>query len=183
MPCSGNLNGDRVALYKKLICHNLAEINQQILSYVHTLDFESNMFWNTVSTADFVKANPLLAQWLIQNNIPVKSIAVTQGTHVNCCGPHTDTPPSTIKLSWPVLNTEHTWNRWYQPLPGARKKVNQLGGISYLDHDSLIEIDRMRVDCPALIATDVPHDVWFEPNAEFPRLGLQCQLFKEPDGL
>lgn len=178
-----NSSGDRVALYKKLTCHNLAEINQQILGYIKTLEFESNVFWNTVSTADFIRNTSLLAEWLIHNHIPVMSIAVTQGTHVDCCGPHTDTPPSRVKLSWPVLNTEHTWNRWYQPLPSARKQVNHLGGISYLDHDSLIEIDRMRVDGPALIATDVPHDVWFEPNAQFPRLGLQCQLFKEPEGL
>ena len=119
--------------------------------------------------------------WLLENNLPVKSIAVTHGMDQHCCGPHTDTPPSTVKLSWPVLNTEHTWNRWFQADPAAPAHINHLGGTSYVDTDSLVEIGRMRVDQPALIRTNVPHDVWCSPQAQFPRWGLQCQLFEEPE--
>lgn len=172
-----------MALYKKIACADLAVINQTILAYINSKTLDANVFWHPVDMIEFMKFTPLFTAWWMQNKLPIKNIAITQGTHADCCGPHTDTPPSRIKLSWPVLNTEHTWNRWYQPLPGARKQVNQLGGISYLDRDNLIEIDRMRVDSPALIVTDVPHDVWFEPHAEFPRLGLQCQLFEEPESL
>jgi hypothetical protein len=82
-----------------------------------------------------------------------------------------------------VLNTEHSWNRWFEPLPDATTKINNLGGVDYLDYDHMVEIDRMQVDSPAIIATGVPHDVWFEENAVFPRWGLQCQLFLEPEQL
>jgi hypothetical protein len=178
-----NCGGDNSMLFKKLECANLNEINQEILTYIDSLTFDHDQFWNTIDTAEFVKANPKLKSWLLENKLPVKSIAITRGTHPGCCGPHTDTPPSRIKLSWPILNTEHTWNRWFQPLPNAVKQVNTLGGISYVKPDQLIEIDRMRVEQPALIVTDVPHDVWFESDAKFPRWGLQCQLFLEPDHL
>jgi hypothetical protein len=172
-----------VILYKKLACNNLVEINQQILSYIHTLNFESQVFWNPVPVGDFIKCNPLLTEWLMQNHLPVKSIAVTRGVDANCCGPHTDTPPSRYKLSWPVHNTQHTWNRWFKAESDAPVETNHLGGVCYLDPAALTEIDRMQVDAPAIISTGVPHDVWCESGAQFPRWGLQCQLFNEPTSL
>jgi len=170
-------------LYKQLICSNLALINQEILSYINRQQFDSTIFWNPVPIIEFIHATPKFTAWCLDNNMPLKSIAVTLGTNPNCCGPHIDTPPSIYKLSWPVLNTEHTWNRWFQTPANASTKINALGGISYLDPASLIEIGRMRVDQPAIIATGVPHDVWFESGAVFPRWGLQCQFFIEPTGL
>lgn len=170
-------------LYKKLTCENLAQINQQILTYIDTLDLDHEAFWNPVDALTFMKHVPLFQYWLLKNGLPVKRLAVTVGTHVRCCEPHTDTPPSRYKLSWPVLNTEHTWNRWFQARPDCQSLINALGGTSYLEMDKLEEIDRMRVDSPAMIATGVPHDVWFEPEAVYPRIGLQCQLFKEPSSL
>ncbi len=168
-------------LFKRLSCDNIALINQQILDYITSLNFDQDCFWNPVNTVDFVRATPLLTEWLLKNQLPVKSIAITHGTHAGCCGPHTDTPPSRFKLSWPVLNTERTWNRWYRADADAVTEINALGGVSYVDPGNLTEIARMRVDQPAIIATGVPHDVWCEPNAVFPRWGLQCQLFNESE--
>lgn len=170
-------------LYKKLNCGNLQQINQEILGYIQRMKFEHDSFWNPIDILDFMKHTPLFTTWYLDNQLPLKSIAITRGLHANCCGPHTDTPPARYKLSWPILNTEHTWNRWFQAPPDAPTEVNALGGITYLDPGSLVEIDRMRVDSPAIISTGVPHDVWFEPEAKFPRWGLQCQLFLEPDHL
>lgn len=175
-----NSNGVPVQLYKKIFCDQLLEINQQILDHIYQLPFEQEKFWNTTPVLEFMQAVPLLRNWLLQNDLPVKSVAITRGLGPNCCGPHTDTPPSRYKLSWPILNTEKTWNRWFRAQPDACVKINSLGGTSYLDPGALIEIDRMQVDQPAIIATGVPHDVWCEPDAKFPRWGLQCQLFNEP---
>lgn len=170
-------------LYKQFDCDRLGEINQEILSYIKFQNFEPNQFWNPTPVKDIMQAVPVLWSWLLQHNLMVKTVAITHGTHSNCCGPHTDTPPSIYKLSWPVLNTEHTWNRWFRALPGAKTQTNHLGGTSYVDFNDLIEIDRMRVDRPAIIATGIPHDVWCEDQAQFPRWGLQCQLFNEPTEL
>jgi hypothetical protein len=180
MQCFGNSNGANMKLYKKFACENLLEINAQILNYINQLNWYQDQFWNPVPVVDLVQAAPAWQTWLVANHVPVKSVAVTLGVDVNCCGPHTDTPPSVYKLSWPVLNTEHTWNRWFQATDNAPVQVNALGGTSYTDSSSLTEIDRMRVDQPAIIATGIPHDVWFESTAVFPRWGLQCQLFNEP---
>lgn len=183
MQLSGNSNGETMKLYRKLNCDNLLQINQQIIAYIQSMKFEDNCFWNPIDILDFMKHTPLFTTWYLDNQLPLKSIAVTRGLHANCCGPHTDTPPARYKLSWPVLNTEHTWNRWFRSPADTATEVNSLGGTTYLDPHQLTEIDRMRVDTPALIATAVPHDVWFEPGAVYPRIGLQCQLFLEPDDL
>lgn len=167
-------------LYKQFDCQNLHDINSQILTYIQSLQLPADQFWNPISTTDLIRACPELWSWLIKHNLPIKTVAVTQGTHANCCGPHIDTPPSIYKLSWPVLNAEYTWNRWFRPTPFARTSINPLGGTSYLESSDLTEIERMQVDRPAIIATGIPHDVWFAPGAKFPRWGLQCQLFNEP---
>lgn len=170
-------------LYKKLNCGNLSQINLEILHYINTKQFNNSDFWNPVDMIEFMNSTPLFTTWWLDNKLPIKSVAITQGLHADCCGPHTDTPPSRYKLSWPVLNTERTWNRWFRATDNTPIEINSLGGTSYLDVSTLTEIDRMRVDQPALIRTDIPHDVWFEPDAEFPRWGLQCQLFLEPEHL
>lgn len=170
-------------LYKKFTCESLHEINQEILRYIDQLNWQANQFWNPVPVVDIVRAAPLWQSWLLANNLPVRSVAVTLGLDAHCCGPHTDTPPSQYKLSWPVLNTQHTWNRWFTASPDAPIEINHLGGTSYSDPTTLVEIDRMCVDQPAVIATGIPHDVWFESTAVFPRWGLQCQLFNEPTTL
>jgi hypothetical protein len=179
-----NLNGVIMEiLYKHLNCGNLKQINEEIIDFIKSYKFEKELFWNPVDVLEFMKATPRFTTWYLDNNLPIKTVAITRGLHANCCTVHTDTPPSRYKLSWPVLNTEYTWNRWFKVLPGASTEINHLGGTSYLDYDHLVEIDRMRVDRPAIIATGIPHDVWFEPDAVFPRWGLQCQLFLEPDHL
>lgn len=169
--------------YKKLTCVDYQEINQEILTYITTVIDIDNVtaFWNPLPVVEFVRATPLFQTWLKAQNLQIKALAVTVGTHKDCCGPHQDTPPAKFKLSWPILNTETTWNCWFQELNNnCTVTINHLGGKQYLDTTQLQEIDRMRVDAPAIINVGIPHDVWFEENSQFPRLGLQCQLLKEP---
>ena len=169
--------------YKKLPCDNYIDINQQILKYVLSVfDVDNSVsFWNPVPVVDFVRSTPLFQIWLKEQNLQIKALAVTIGCHPNCCGVHVDAAPAVYKLSWPIQNTETTWNRWFRELNNNCSVItNHLGGKQYLDIDQLQEIDRMRVDTPAIINAGIPHDVWFEENSPFPRLGLQCQLLKEP---
>jgi hypothetical protein len=169
--------------YKKLPCNNYDNINQEIHKYVLSVLDISNptAFWNVVPVIDFVKATPMFQTWLREQNLQIKALAVTIGTNQNCCGPHVDAFPARFKLSWPIQNCDTTFNRFFQiKNPNSQTHVNHLGGTSYLNLDELAEVDRMRVDSPALIDAQQPHDVWFEPNSKFPRLGLQCHLMKEP---
>jgi hypothetical protein len=170
-------------LYRKLECNDLDKINQEILAHISGLEFTGTKFWNPIDTIKFIQATPMFVMWCKQNDLMIKTVSVTQGLFASCCGPHKDTPPCRFKLSWPVLNTQHTWNRWFRAPSNALIEINELGGTTYLDPTQLQEIDRMQVDQPALITVDVPHDVWFDPRTEYPRYGLQCQLFSEPDHL
>lgn len=169
--------------YKKLPCNNYTEINKEILNHVLVaIDLEHvKSFWNPIPVVDFVKSTPLFQQWLSQQHLQIRAIAVTVGLFANCCSAHVDTPPAIYKLSWPIQNSETTWNRWFRETAlDCDIVINHLGGKQYLNPSQLEEITRQRVDSPMLIHAGVPHDVWFEDDSKFPRLGLQCHLLKEP---
>lgn len=180
-----NLNGEMFmqGFYKKLSCKNYYQINQQILTHIEFLNLVDNTqsFWNEISAMDFLKSVPLFQEWLNQHHLKLYSLAVTVGYHKDCCPVHVDTPPAVNKLSWPVSNTKNTFNRWFRPrVKNPTIKVNELGGTSYLDLSQLEEIARMEVIEPCIINAGIPHDVWCDSTAKFPRIGLQCMLFKEP---
>lgn len=170
-------------LFKHLECENYQEINQQILDFVtkKNLINTSRQFWNPVPAIEFLQSVTLFHPWLIQHGLRLHSVAVTIGKTLNCCGIHTDTPPAVNKLSWPVLNTQGTFNRWFRPVvDNPQVQINELGGKCYIDMMELEEIGRMEVVQPCIINAGIPHDVWIQEPAKFPRIGLQCMLFQEP---
>jgi hypothetical protein len=171
-------------LYQELQCHNYQEINQQILDYVYGsgLIDSSTTFWNPINTVDFLKAAPLFRQWTATNKVMISNVAVTIGKSLQCCEPHIDTPPARYKLSWPVLNCEQSFNRWFKKkVSNPITIVNMYNSLMYINIDELEEIGRRTVTGPAIIDAGVPHDVQFlTNNPVWPRIGLQCQLFNEP---
>jgi hypothetical protein len=172
-------------LYKKLACENYHEINQQILQFIESknLHTDTEQFWNPVDALEFIKSVSLFNDWLQQHKIKLHTIAVTVGNNVDCCSIHVDTPPAVNKLSWPILNTKGTFNRWFHPtVKDPKISTNHLGGQSYLDINELEQIGVMEVVEPCIINAGIPHDVWFpDPElAVFPRLGLQCKILPEP---
>jgi hypothetical protein len=175
-----------MSLYRNLPCDNYKEINDQIIDYINRLDIieSATNFWNPISVTDFLKNNPLFMSWINILDLKIKAIAITIGTSSTCCGIHTDTPPAVYKISWPVLNTNTTINRWFKEIVDVcDTHTNDLGGVIYFNSTQLTEIGRQYVDRPRLIDVSKPHDVLFEEPFLFPRIGLQCQLFKEPKEL
>ena len=169
-------------LYKILECKNYSKINKQISNFVKTVGVDkSSNFWNPVNTQGIFESCPLFTEWLSENKIYIQTLSVTVGRNKFCCGPHIDTPPARYKLSWPILNCENTFNRWYKVINRKDYQINQLGGKIF-DKDNLIEIECNEVLHPMIIDASVPHDVYIKKN-NFPRLGLQCQLFNEPKSL
>lgn len=169
-------------LFKRLPCENYNDINQQILNWIDTTNLvHSDNFWNPLEVKEFISSCSLFKDWLVENKILVKTIALTVAKEANCCGPHVDTPPARYKLSWPILNTKNTFNRWYKIKDESDYTLNHLGGKAY-KLTNLTEIASIEVEHPMIIDAGVVHDVLIKHNV-FPRLGLQCQLFKEPDSL
>lgn len=170
-------------LYKNLPCDNYHEINYQVKQYIYSTGIvdSATEFWNTLPTIEFLRANPLFLTWLESINLRLHSLALTVGKDPDCCVPHTDTPPAVFKLSWPVENTARTYNRWFKPVvDNPDIVINKFGGTHYTNLNQLEEIDRREVLEPCIINAGVIHDVWFDEPAVYPRLGLQCMLFKEP---
>jgi hypothetical protein len=172
-----------IKLYKNLDCNNFDQINQQIKSYVESLGIveSTTQFWNPLSTVEFLKSAPEFYNWLNSLNLRLHSLALTVGRDSQCCSIHTDAPPAANKLSWPIQNTAGTFNRWFRPrVMDPQVSVNPLGGKSFDSLNEFEEIARMEVLVPCIINASVPHDVWTDDSAKFPRLGLQCMLFNEP---
>ena len=175
-----------VNLYQSLECRNYVEINQQIFQHINHLGIANTTteFWNPVDTASMFKAAPLFLEWTIEQNLKIKTIAVTVGKQLNCCGIHIDTPPARYKLSWPVLNADQTYNRWFKEIGPCEPFINNHGGKTYPPDSKLIEIQRRTLSGPAIIDAGIPHDVQFHTiEPAYPRIVLQCQLFNEPKSL
>jgi hypothetical protein len=148
------------------------------------IEFSADKFWNPVDTLEFMRGNPEFMAWTRSLDLRVKSISVTYGARDNCCGAHIDTPPARFKLGWPVHNTKHTFTRWFRlSTDHPTTSINSIGGTAFLDSHELVEIDRLETVVPAIIDAGIPHDVIIGPGAQLPRIGLQCQLFNEPESL
>jgi hypothetical protein len=175
-----------INLYRSLECDNYELINQQIIDHINTLGIieTTNNFWNPIDVVGLLKSAPLFLQWTVNQNLKIKAVAVTVGQKLDCCGIHVDTPPARYKLSWPVLNTKQSYNRWFKEVGPCDTVTNELGGKTYLSLSGLEEISKRILDAPAIIDAGIPHDVQFyTTDPVFPRIGLQCQLINEPEKL
>lgn len=169
--------------YKELECSNFDEINQQVKDYVWSTGIveTTDQFWNLLSAIEFIKSTPAFYKWLSSLGLKLHSLALTVGQNSNCCGPHIDTPPAAHKLSWPIQNTENTYNRWFIPaVDNPTYSINFNGGKSFKPTE-LVELARREVTTPCIINASMIHDVWCNDQAQYPRLGLQCMLFEEPE--
>lgn len=172
--------------YKILPCDEYEQINQGIWRWIKSQGFvdTTKEFWNPVDYQDFLKQNPRFVRWALDLNLKIKSIAVTVAKKDDCCPTHIDTPPARFKLSWPIANTQNTYTRWLVPtVSDPSKNVNKLGGTHFYDYTQFQEVSRLESVVPAIIDAGVPHDVVIGPEAVFPRVGLQCQLYNEPENL
>ena len=173
---------EKVNYYQLLPCDDYEIINREILAFVlkYNIVEDSRQFWNPVSVVDFIRACPLFSSWAKKEKVQIKTLSVTLGFINNCCLAHVDTPPARFKLSWPVLNSTNTYNRWFSPNEGAVNEINNYGGITYFNENELTELDRVCVERPMIIDAGTIHDVWVDGNIVPPRIGLQCQLINEP---
>lgn len=173
--------------YRELECPDYDTINREILSWIEQKQIidDSKVFWNPIDTFDFIKYNVSFSRWCLSQQIKIKNIVITVLKDSSfLLRPHIDTLPARYKLSWPVLNAENTYNRWYKlKSESAEHVINSLGGIAYTDMSQLVEIAKRKLSGPALIDAGTIHDVELSSDQIYPRVGLQCQLYNEPEFL
>ena len=173
-------------LWKEIDCPNYISINNQIKIWIEQQEwiYTTTKFWNPIGLKHFFSSCPDFYQWTVESKLLLRSLAVTVAHNKSSCPLHIDTPPARYKLSWPVKNTAGSWNRWFNNLTEQTDGIiNHLGGINFVSDTNLVEIARREVLLPSLIDAGIPHEVWFDDSAIFPRIGIQCQLLKEPKQL
>lgn len=156
----------------------------------------------TKDLVHFAKHNSALLKWVLSLRCRLKdayfTLAWTTGTKKypqSSCPLHIDKPPVNWKINFPILNMEHTCTRFYKlknPALDISSLVFRHGDPDSKDRDnySLEYTDFDQFDChdfdqnqPILMNGQIPHDIGFYPGAEFPRLGIQIMLTKEPTHL
>ena len=173
-------------LFDRIPCPKYDHINEEIMAWLNNQDLlsQSTEFWNQINVLNLLRSCPGFTDWLQTSGLKIKTLAVTIGRRLDCCGPHIDTPPARYKLSCPVMNTKNTYNRWFVArTENPKVTINKLGGMVYSDYDELQEIQRIEVTRPMLIDAGQIHDVYIVPGSPLPRIGLQGQMFNEPANL
>lgn len=177
---------EQVNYYRRLPCDAYVEINEELKSYITPLGLidTATVFWNPIDVLPLFNACPKFLKWTHANGLKISAMSLTVARNDYPVRPHIDTAPARFKLSWPMMNSTNSYNRWFKlNTTTPTTEINHLGGIVFLNHDELEHIETMCVDRPSLIDAGTPHDVIFEGDPVYPRVGFQCQLFNEPKSL
>ena len=121
-------------------------------------------FWNTLTRQEiqnyFSIPNLKIKKWFDQLGLRVRDMSFTIYNEQIKTSVHTDAPPVIAKINFPVLNTQDTYNVWY-------------------DKDGK-EIDRIECTKPIVLRSDIPHTVEIGSFAKIPRLQFSFCFYKEP---
>jgi Zn ribbon nucleic-acid-binding protein len=155
--------------YFVLDCPNQQAIANSLYDFYKdiTAGKEIKDFWNTLTKKEikeyFSKPDLEIKKWFNQLELNVRDMSFTvYDTNIHT-SIHTDAPPVIAKINFPVLNTQDTYNIWY--------------------NDNGEEIDRFECVKPIVLRSDIPHTVKAGPNAKFPRIQFSFCFFKEPVSL
>lgn len=175
--------------YHVLGCDPLAEIQSHTMDYIHNrrpemLD-ESDL-WHKADTPEFLGACAPLVRWTRELGLRIREVAFTvshSGTVVN---PHIDEAPVLAKVNVPILNTRHTYNRWYdvpqQVMQDPRHRRTNSFGRSYHSFQgvALRQVDELELTSPAVFNSARAHDIAFTERSTYPRVVLTCMFHDEP---
>jgi len=189
---------DKELAYAELECPTLAEIQQEVLSWLrqNTNLLESaddKSYWHTIQGTDIVRACPKLVEYMKSIKTPIREIAIgvlTQsmqtGLHL-----HMDSCSLQTKINFPVLNTEQVYTEWYDiPIDvlnqlGIRDDAKTTDKVYnlYKIHDTATDYDRVaRYNMhtkPIVFNSWIPHRVMPETTAQYPRVILSVMPVKE----
>lgn len=152
--------------YKELPCDNVDEIAAdawQFLSDKTDLmgrNMDVDFSWNFFNPRDLITNVPSLNDWFRSMDLKLRDIAVTICRTKQGLGPHRDEPPVVAKINFPVLNTEDTYNVWWD--------------------DANNEVGRIVMRKPLAFNASMLHAVEMGDNCKYPRVILSCMFFNEP---
>ena len=155
--------------YFILNCPEQQAIADSLYDYYTVLKAQKNVesFWNSLNRQQiqdyFSIPNLKINKWFDQLGLRVRDMSFTIYNEQIKTDIHTDALPVIAKINFPVLNTQDTYNVWF----------DQNGK----------EIDRVECVKPIVLRSDIPHTVEVGSSAKFPRLQFSFCFYKEPINL
>ena len=129
-----------------------------------TANREVKDFWNHLSRQEiqryFSIPNNPTKQWFDSLGLRVRDMSFTIYNEYIGTDIHRDEPPVVAKVNFPVLNTEDTYNVWFD------------------DHYN--EIDRVECVKPIVLRSDILHTVEIDNKARCPRIQFSFCFYNEP---
>jgi hypothetical protein len=155
--------------YFILDCPKQQSIADSLYGYYIGITAHKNLekFWNNLTREEiqnyFSIPNLEIKKWFDDLGLRVRDMSFTIYDEKIHTSIHTDAPPVVAKINFPVLNTQNTYNVWYD--------------------NNGNEIDRVECTQPIVLRSDIPHTVEIGQNAKFPRLQFSFCFYKEPINL
>ena len=153
--------------YHILECNNQKTIAQELYHFLKKptgpLNLPVTKFWNFLdkkTAFTCIKECPALSEWFVSLGLRVREISFTIYNETIKTSPHMDAPPVIAKINFPVINTEDTYNVWFD------------------ENDK--EIDRVECVTPIVLRSDVKHTVEIGKQAKFPRIQVSFCFYNEP---
>jgi len=107
-----------------------------------------------------VSISQWFGDWFDSLGLKVRDISWTIYSDNTKTDMHTDEPPVIAKINFPVLNTDDTYNVWF-------------------DNDAK-EIARVECTQPIVLRSNIPHTVEMGSTAKYPRLQFSFCFYNEP---
>jgi len=129
-----------------------------------TANQKPNQFWthlNRKQIKDYLSIPNLeLTKWFDSLGLKIRDMSFTVTTDKIKTSPHIDEPPVIAKINFPVLNTERTYNVWF----------DEFGK----------EIDRVECLKPIVLRSNIMHTVEIDDSAVLPRIQFSFCFYNEP---
>lgn len=169
----------------------LYQIQHQVMEWIICFQpsiLRSDSLWNKINTADIVRHAPTLLEWCESHGLRLRECAVTVMQSTAGADLHIDELPVTAKINFPILNTKHSYNRWYeipkQMLSETAATHNQFGKKYYqfkdIDLSELNMIGELELEGPVVFNSQLAHNIVIGEQCKLPRVVLTCMFFNEP---
>ena len=144
--------------------------------------------WNKLNSVDFIRHVPELVKYFQSFNLKLREVSVTVCHSKTDAGLHIDELPVTVKINFPILNTQGSRNIWYSVPDNIMSQVTpiinsfgtayyNLGSVDLTKCKKLADIEVVK---PVVFNSQIPHMIDITNCLAFPRLVLTCMFFNEP---
>ena len=152
--------------YFILDCEKQQRIADSLFGYYVgiTSHNKPKQFWTHLTRKQikdyFAIPNLEIKKWFDSLGLKVRDMSFTVWNEEIKTSPHVDEPPVIAKINFPVLNTEDTYNVWF-------------------DNEGK-EIDRVECTKPIVLRSNIMHTVERGEKSKLPRIQFSFCFYNEP---